>query len=98
MQFQGRRDESLAWVVSRRELLRVGALLGLGALAAACQPETGAKPALTAAPSFKLRDDLRIVLAALGNEALDPIKGPSNNIRYLSYLYDPLVGTNFTAS
>src|SRR5262245_18651702 len=88
--------------VTRRTLLRVSAGFGLGALASACvaPPSTPSNPSTTAGATSKpvaLRDELRVALASLGNEAFDPILGPSNNLRYLEYMYDPLVGGNYKA-
>jgi peptide/nickel transport system substrate-binding protein len=37
---------------------------------------------------------LVVALSTLGNEALDPIAGPSFNKQYLQLLYDPLIGSD----
>lgn len=73
------------------------ALLALSLVAlltvSACQAAAPSTPAT--AQAAPVRDELRIAVAGLGNEALDPVKGPSNNGQYLRFMFDSLVGTDY---
>ncbi len=44
--------------------------------------------------SAQQQASLVVALSTLGNEALDPIAGPSFNKQYLQLLYDPLIGAD----
>src|SRR5262249_44177115 len=46
----------------------------------------------TASPADAAQDELRVGLSSLGNEALDPIRGPNDNGNYIRMIYDQLVG------
>jgi len=45
-------------------------------------------------PANAAQDELRVGLSSLGNEALDPIRGPNDNGNYIRLIYDQLVGVD----
>lgn len=69
----------------------------------ACTPAQSASPdpsgqappasASTQEPAVA-SDELQIAITSFGNEALDPIKGPNDNGRYLRLMFDSLVGAD----
>jgi peptide/nickel transport system substrate-binding protein len=61
-------------------------LLTIGLLACGLVPGTQQTPGV--------REELRIAIASLGTEALDPLKGPNNNAVYLRLMFDALVGVD----
>jgi peptide/nickel transport system substrate-binding protein len=56
---------------------------------------TGCQPAVPTPQAPSLADELRIATASFGTEVLDPMRGPSDNERYRSLMFDPLVGVDF---
>lgn len=47
-------------------------------------------------PSVSQFDELRVALSSMGNEAVDPTLGPPNNDVFRAFIFDPLVGTDYT--
>src|SRR2546422_11746777 len=77
-------------MASARRLTESLGLVAVLVYAVACQPTV-----TTPAKSAAVPEELRIAAATIGNEALDPMKGPNNNGAYLRLMFDQLVGSDY---